>query len=165
MITEELLNSWFGKSMTDICLNGYDNTTHNHCAHFVAHAMNLHFGYTCQNHHGGQSAGANLRVHEIFAECPRKEEINQCTTELTGLIFVSGTSNFRTSSGSTTLNNVPRKHIGVIHNGHVWHYGNTVDQVVRQPMSDFLFHYRNQENALWYGTLPANARPIYHGQC
>ncbi len=115
MIDQRLLNSWLAKSMTDICLNGYDNRSDNHCAHFVGHAMNLHFGYTCRQHRGGNNAGANLRVHEIFAQCPNKREILQTGASLTGLVFVSASTNFVTRGGSTTLRNVPRKHIGIIH--------------------------------------------------
>ena len=165
MINETLLNSWLGKSMTDICLNGYDDTTHNHCAHFVAHAMNLHFGYTCKHHRGGTNLGANLRVHEIFDQCSGKQEIIQTGPTLSGLVFISASTNFVTRGGSTTLRNVPRKHIGVIHNAYVWHYSNTNDQVVKQIMSEFLFHYRNQRNSLWFGKVPATARPIHFGQC
>lgn len=165
MISQPLLDSWLGKSMTDICLNGYDNQSDNHCAHFVAHAMNLHFGYTCRQHHGGNSAGANLRVHEIFAQSPNKHEIVQTGPALSGLVFVSATSNFVTRGGVTTLRNVPRKHIGIIHSAYVWHYSNANNQVVKQVMSQFLFHYRNQQNSLWFGALPAIARAISYGQC
>jgi hypothetical protein len=165
MITQTQLDSWLDKSMSDICLNGYDNASHNHCAHFVAHAANLHFGYTCRRHAGGRHPGANLRVHEIFAECPTKHEILQCTSHLTGLIFVSGKQNFETREGTTTLRNVPRKHIGFIHNGMVWHYSNRANRVVKEPMSQFLFHYPQQENAIWYGSAPPSARAISFGQC
>ena len=165
MITQVQLDSWLDKSMSDICLNEYDNTAHNHCAHFVAHAVNLHFGYTCRQHVGGSHPGANLRVQEIFAQCPAKHEILQSTGHLTGLIFVSGRQNFQTRGGTTTLRNVPRKHIGFIHNGMVWHYSNRNNQVVKQPMSEFSSHYPQQENALWYGALPACARAIRYRQC
>ena len=160
-----MLNSWLGKSMTDVCLNGYDNQSDNHCAHFVAHAMNLHFGYTCRQHRGGSNAGANLRVHEVFARCPSRHEIVETGTALSGLVFVSASRNFVTAGGTTTLQNIPRKHIGIIYNGHVWHYSNPNNQVVRQLMSQFLFHYSGQQNSLWFGSLPSTARPISFGQC
>jgi len=165
MMSQPQLDSWLGKSMTDICLNGYDNTSHNHCAHFVSHVLNLHFGYTCRAHVRGQHPGANLRVQEIFARCPGTHEILQCTPDLAGLIFVSHKSNFVTRNGTTTLNNVPRKHIAIIHGGFVWHYSNTRNRVVKQPMSEFLNHYPGQDNALWFGSLPAGARAISFGQC
>ncbi len=36
---------------------------------------------------------------------------------------------------------------------------------VKQPMSEFLNHYPGQDNALWFGSLPAGARAISFGQC
>ena len=165
MLTLEQLDSWLDKGMKDICLNGYSNEADNHCAHFVAHALNLNFGYTCHNHVGGTQPGANLRVHEIFARCPTTSQISQCGGGLTGIIFVSGQRNFSTSGGTATLANVPKKHVGLLLNDTVWHYSNTQNKVIKQPMSQFLFHYSKQTNALWIGSLPANTRPIYFGQC
>lgn len=165
MLTLEQLDSWLGKGMKDICLNGYAKEADNHCAHFVSHVLNLGFGYTCRNHVGGEQPGANLRVHEIFDRCPSTQEINQCGGGLTGIIFVSGQRNFVSKGGSTSLTNVPRKHVGLLLNDTVWHYSNTQEKVIKQPSSQFLFHYAGQTNALWLGTLPHNTRPIYFGQC
>ena len=165
MISVSSLDSWLGKGMTAICLNGFNNTSSSHCAHFVAHAANLHFGYTCNAHTGGANLGANMRVHEIFARCPSTSEINETSERLSGIVFVSESQNFVTRSGTTTLRNVPRKHIGFIHGGNVWHYSNPANKVVKQVMSQFLFHYRGQTNSLWYGSLPTGARMISFGQC
>src|SRR5262245_52301467 len=168
MITQEQLDSFLGKSMTDICLNGYNATNLNHCAHFVSHALNLSFEMTCARLVGKKATalGANVRVHEVFSKCPEKNEITMCTTELAGLIFVSGASNFVTDAANiTTLKNIPKKHIGITLDGWVWHYSNTKEKVVRVPMSEFLYHYPKQTNALWFGEIPAGARPIYFGQC
>lgn len=165
MVSHAMLNTWLGKSMSDVCLNGYDNPAHNHCAHFVAHAMNLNFGYTCRDHVGGSHPAANLRVHEIFAHCSHTHEILQTGPSLSGLVFVSASRNFVTGGGRTTLRNVPKKHIGIIHGAMVWHYSNGRDQVIKQVMSQFLAHYPGQHNSLWFGSLPAGARPIWFGQC
>lgn len=45
-----------------ICGNGYHNPSHNHCARFVGHALNLGFGYTCNKATGGSGDAADLRV-------------------------------------------------------------------------------------------------------
>jgi len=103
MLTQELLDSYIGKGMGDICLNGYDATNLNHCAHFVGHALNLDFDMTCRklvSSKARKGGAANVRVHEIFAHCPTTHEIIQCTTDLTGLIFVSGASNFVTDAAN-----------------------------------------------------------------
>jgi hypothetical protein len=165
MLSVAQLDSWLGKSMTDICLNGYDTPTDNHCAHFVSHAAALNFGYTCKHHTGKQNAGANLRVHEVFAQCPSARQIQECSSTLTGLIFVSGAANFASRGGRTVLANVPKKHIGFLLGGSVWHYSNSQHRVVKQPMSQFLFHYPGQTNALWLGTFPPGARALWYGQC
>jgi len=47
MLNLELLNSYVGKNISEICLNGYANNNDNHCAHFVSHILNLHFSLTC----------------------------------------------------------------------------------------------------------------------
>lgn len=49
MLSTTLLNSYLGKPIDDICLNGYINHDDNHCAHFVSHVLNLEFGATCRN--------------------------------------------------------------------------------------------------------------------
>jgi hypothetical protein len=165
MISTPQLDSWLNKNMADICLNGYSKASDNHCAHFVSHVLSLNFGYTCQRHTGKQHPGANLRVQEIFARCPSVQEITSCDPTFKGIVFVSGSGNFVTRGGKTTLNNVPKKHVGLLLAGSVWHYSNRQHKVVKQPMSDFLLHYPGQQNSLWLGTFPAGSRPLWFGQC
>jgi hypothetical protein len=101
----------------------------------------------------------------VFANCPSVQEIRECNPAISGLVFVSAANNFVTRGGRTTLNNVPKKHIGFLLGGFVWHYSNTRDRVVKQAMSEFLYHYPGQINALWLGSLPVGARPLAFGQC
>ena len=153
------LNSFVGKGMSEICPSSYADTSNNHCAHFVGHALNITVGLTC---HGmttkkkRKGERASLRVHEIFAACATVAEYDSATmAAYKGLMFVSGTSNFRTKNGRTELRNVPKKHIGVLLNGTVWHYSNSRNRVVTQTPTQFIKHYRGQKNALWYGSIPA----------
>jgi len=155
MITQATLDSWLGKNMSDICPNGYDGTSLNHCAHFVAHAANLSFGYTCKMQAGGTGEAANLRVHEIFAKCTRKKEIPDTGSGLSGIVFISGQGSFVTKGGATKLSNVPKKHIGFILNAMVWHYSNSRNKVIKQTTTAFRGHYSGQTNALWFGSMPA----------
>lgn len=165
MISVPQLDSWLNKQISEICLNGYAKASDNHCAHFVSHVLSLNFGYTCQRHTGQQHPGANLRVHELFASCPSVQEINSSDVSCKGLVFVSASGNFVTRGGKTTLNNIPKKHIGLLLSGLVWHYSNQQQMVVKQPISQFLLHYPGQQNALWLGSLPAAARPQWSGRC
>lgn len=166
MLDLELLNSYVAKNISEICLNGYTNNNINHCAHFVSHVINLHFGCTCDSlvpNSAQQGFGANIRVHEVFAQCPAVYEFDNCPTETSGLIFVSARTNFR--GNPVNIQNVPKKHIGIILNGHIWHYSNTRDRVEVQTMLGFIHHYPRQQNSLWFGSLPRMARPAYWGVC
>lgn len=160
LITAQMLDSYLGLSMADICSNGYVSAAENHCAHFVCHALQLDFGVTCRQlvgRHQLQAAGANVRVQEVFARCPHVEELLACPTFGTALIFISAPGNFRGTP--VALANVPKKHIGILHNGTVWHYSNSRSRVVTQTVSDFMRHYPTQTNALWLGDFPADAAP------
>lgn len=165
MLSTSLLNSYLGKPIDDICLNGFINHRDNHCAHFVSHVLYLEFGTTCLNLVANSqkvAEGGNVRVHEIFGRCSRVHEFFSCPTLVCGLIFVSEHINFRGTP--TRLRNIPKKHIagtpvGLIYNGAIWHYSNTRNQVVVQNMAQFIEHYRNQKNSLWFGEIPSDARP------
>ena len=152
-----LLNSYLGYSMRDICPHGLDARNNNHCAHFVSHFLQLSFGCTCASLKGrGSSYGAaNVRVHEIFEKCPTTTELRMCPTVGQGLIFVSKHTNF--SGTPVRMRNIPKKHVGLLLNGIVWHYSNLRNKVITQTVSDFLFHYSRQRNSLWIGTFLSSA--------
>lgn len=159
-ISAGLLDSYVGKDIADICSNRYGSSNINHCAHFVSHVLGLEFGMTCRQlvaQSRREAPGANVRVHEIFAECPEVQELLECPTTGAALIFVSAPGNFR--GQPVAMRNVPRKHIGILFNGKVWHYSNGRDRVITQIVSDFLRHYPRQTNALWIGSLPGSASP------
>jgi hypothetical protein len=162
MLDTLTLNSYVGKSISAICPHGYDSVADNHCAHFVSHALQLGFGLTCAQMRG-HAGGANLRVHELFPRCQTTREILECPSSGEGLIFVSERANFH--GNPVQIANIPRKHVGILFNGRVWHYSNTRHQVVVQTAGEFLFHYPRQSNALWYGTLPVQCRQTAFGTC
>lgn len=163
-VTESLVNSYLALDIKDICSNSYNAANENHCAHFVSHVLNLDFGMTCRKLVSStkrQAPGANVRVQEVFAACPEVEELNMCPTQGAALIFVSAPANFHGSPAQ--LRNVPKKHIGIIVNGRVWHYSNSRDQVVVQILAEFIRHYPRQTNALWIGSFPLGAQPANYG--
>jgi hypothetical protein len=162
MLDTSTLDSYLGQSIAAICPHGYDSSGDNHCAHFVSHALQLGFGLTCARMRGSEG-GANLRVHELFPQCPTTREILECPSSGEGLIFVSARANF--NGTPTQIANIPRKHVGIILNGRVWHYSNTRHQVTVQTAGEFLFHYPRQQNALWYGALPLQCRLTSFGTC
>src|SRR5438045_7843337 len=89
-ITKQQLDAYLGKAIGAICGNHYDSPADNHCAHFVGHAMGYGFRYTCRQQSGGSSPGASIRVHELFAQCPRVGHwADLPATTVHGLVFVT----------------------------------------------------------------------------
>jgi hypothetical protein len=153
MITVADLNGYLGKNISAICANNYARPADNHCAHFVSHALNYSFGYTCKMAVAGAThPGANLRVHEVFSRCLNVGRWDDKPAVLTScLIFVTGASNVHLATKS--MDNVPRKHIGIYIGGTIWHYSNSHHKVVTQVPAEFIKHYPGPGIALFYGQL------------
>ena len=147
------LQMYMGKNISEICLNGYTDTTFNHCAHFVSHVMQFKFGYQC-NIAGGKpnSAGYCVRVHELFSRCPQVGKFDDRKDLHSCLVFVTLPANVNLTA--KTMDNVPRKHVGIYFNGLIYHYSNSQDKVISQTPEQFINHYPNQKNGLFYGSFP-----------
>ena len=63
MITKSQLDSFVGQTISDICPNKFHDNSANHCAHFVSHVLNLHFGYDCKQHKGGTQPMSQFLFH------------------------------------------------------------------------------------------------------
>ena len=153
MITQQQLDGLVGKTIAQICPNGFSSSTDNHCAHFVSHVLDYRFGVTCQVMSHGRQPGANIRVQEIFPHCPsvgvwslRPSSLSPC------LVFITRASNVNLAA--KVMANVPRKHIGIFFGGFIWHYSNRQQKVVRQTPAEFGMHYSSPDNAMFYGSMP-----------
>lgn len=151
----ESLKAAVGKNIKQICENGYDDPALNHCAHFASHMCGMTFSYHCRNQAGGSKPPGNLRVHEVFAQCPKVGKWRDADLSRSQLIFVTRDSHV--DLATKTMKNHPQKHIGVFHDGKVYHYGNTQDQVVTDTPGSFLRKFQaiyagNQE--IYYGWMP-----------
>lgn len=146
-----------GKSIDAFCGNRFNGAGENHCAHFVSHVLQIDTGYNCRIHTGRGTPGASLRVHELFSACPRVAAWTGPVGE-THLMFVTDRANV--DLGRHTMRNVPRKHVGIFGDGHVYHYSNTRDLVVRETPAQFLARFQGSyggNQALFFGALPAGA--------
>jgi hypothetical protein len=153
MVTEQQLSRFLGKSIADICQNGYIRDADNHCAHFVSHALGYRFGVTCQMMGSSAGPAANLRVQEIFPRCSRVGVWSLRPASLSVcLVFITRASNVNLAG--KVMANVPRKHIGILVGGFVWHYSNSQRMVVKQTPPQFSTHYAAPDNAMFYGSLP-----------
>lgn len=153
MVTQQQLDGFLGKSIGQICPNGFVSDADNHCAHFVSHVLGYRFGITCQIMGHGKVPGAGLRVQEIFPRCPtvgvwslRPASLASC------LVFITGVANVNLAT--RVMSNVPRKHIGIFLNGVIWHYSNSLHRVVKQQPAQFALHYPAPHNAMFFGAMP-----------
>jgi hypothetical protein len=149
--TATALNAFVGKHIKDICGCEFHGDAFNHCAHFVSHAMGFHFGYTCKQQTGKGKIGANIRVHELFKQCPEVGEWKACKAT-SCLVFITAASNVNLKT--KVMANVPKKHVGIYLNGTIWHYSNSKRKVVTQTPEEFSHHYPGKNIALFYGTFP-----------
>src|SRR5689334_15085511 len=136
MLTLAQLEAFLGKDIADICQNGFHDSNQNHCAHFVSHAANMSFSFNCKEFVGGNKPAANVRVHEIFAKCPRVGVWANSDQTSIQLVFVTRKDVVNLST--KTMQNIPQKHVGIFSDGFIYNYSNTGDKVVKQTPDDFL---------------------------
>ena len=124
------LENALGKPIDDICPNRFHDHSANHCAHFVSHMMGLGFSFNCREYKGGSKQPANIRVHEVFKQCPKVGKWSaRPTIDGPFLVFVTRTNNVDVDT--KTMGNIPQKHIGVFLDGHIYHYSNTQEMAVK----------------------------------
>jgi GH24 family phage-related lysozyme (muramidase) len=160
------LSSFLGKSIGDICQQRFHDAEANHCAHFVSHVGGYQFGFLCNAISGSSRKGVTIRVQELFPHCPEVGEWeDRPDTDDDLLVFITARRNVNLAR--KTIQNVPKKHIGILRNGQVFHYSNGEDRVVRQSPAAvrerFRRTYRDSTVDLFFGTLPitrAISRPL-----
>lgn len=152
------MESFLGKNIDRICKNRFHDPEQNHCAHFVCHAMGFGFSFNCKDFQGGNKPAANIRVHEVFANCPRVGKWSDADASQSQLIFV--TRKDVVNIATKTMQNIPQKHIGIFHNDRVYHYSNTEDKVVKQTVPDFFARFQaaySGDQGLFFGEFPETA--------
>lgn len=149
------IEQFLGETISDICSNGFHKKEDNHCAHFVSHILGFRFGYRCidMTGQGSKDDSANIKVHQVFSKCPG---VDTWTNKPPGLTFCLA---FITSSSNVNLKkrkmiNHPKKHIGIFHNGMIYHYSNSKDKVVKQTPVAFSKHYTGSKITVYYGAIP-----------
>jgi hypothetical protein len=154
-ITEADLSALLGKHIREICARGYAADTDNHCAHFVSHVMGYSFQTTCGTMMHGEGATGCIRVQQIFPRCPRVGAWATLPADLTtGLVFITNAGNVNLAN--KTMENVPRKHIGIFYGPErrIFHYSNSRHRVVSQSPAEFSGHYAAPDNAMFWGEAP-----------
>ena len=151
------LSAAMGKDINQICDGRFHIATENHCAHFVSHMLDLRFTFNCKEYKGGTGTPANIRVHEVFAQCPLVGHWADADRTLDQMVFVTRKNNVNVST--KTMGNIPQKHIGIYHNGMVHHYSNGNDEVVAWTPEKFLDTFQatyDGDQGLYFGTFPGS---------
>lgn len=152
------LESLLGKNVDALCGNRFHDPNANHAAHFVSHVLGLSFGFNCRDYLGGKQDGANLRVHEIFAQCPRVGWWEDADEQEDLLVFVIRRD--AVDLARRKMQNIPRKHVGIYSKGLIYHYNNSRDRLVKQTPADFLKRFQALyagDQALFFGTFPPSS--------
>ncbi len=149
--------NYLGAPIDQICGNNFHSYSENHCAHFIGHLTDLDFEYSCKSYKGGNKKGANIRVHEIFAKCPKVGLFKDLNVDVPVLVFITSKSNVDLQKKK--MANVPRKHIGIYIDGQIYHYSNTMEKVVKWSpdkfKSTFQRVYKGHQE-LFYGLIPGS---------
>lgn len=152
------LESALGDNISDICPNKFHRNNDNHCAHFVSHMVGLTFTFNCKEFKGGSKPGGNIRVQEIFPNCPLVGKwADRPNTDEALLVFVTKTSNV--DLVNKTIRNVPQKHIGIFLDGMIYHYSNSNRKAVKWTPKVFLDTFEefyDGTQGLYFGTLPGS---------
>jgi hypothetical protein len=75
------------------------------------------------------------------------------------IVFVTDKGNV--DLAQHTMRNVPKKHVGIFSGGHVYHYSNPNDIVIRQTPNEFLARFQGTyggNQGLFFGVFPPEAR-------
>lgn len=168
------LDRYVGKSVEDFCEFHYGkiDDDENHCAHFVCHAVGIQVGRTCESLLEWKQKSANIKAGMLATAKGYTVRVNELYNSLTDkgdwakknadpcLIFATLPSNI--TSDRSTMGSQPRKHVGYFASGTVWHYGNTDDEVKKDPIDFFQQKFKNNYGAtviFLYGSLPDISSP------
>src|SRR5687767_822494 len=152
------LSETISKTIADFCKNNFNGAGENHCAHYVCHVLELDSGYDCKTHKNGSHPGSCLRVHELFAECP---EVGNWDNAPQGVQIVFVTDKSNVDLTAHTMRKITKKDVGIFSDGHVHHYSNTQDIVIRQTPAAFLTRFQGAyggNQRLFFGTFPPAAK-------
>lgn len=148
------LQQLVGKHIKYFCINDYTKNSDSHCAHFVSHVLGFTFGYTCdkQVRKASVKPGASIKVQEIFSKCFKVGHWGDRPSGVTQYLAFATTAT-RLNLISKIMPNIRNKHVGIYYQGHIYHYNNKQNRVVKVSPDKFGRHYGNKTN-VFYGTIP-----------
>jgi hypothetical protein len=155
-ITFADLNGYVGKTMADICENGFTSPHDNHCAHFASHALGIKYGLLCGTMAAhAKTRGGSIRCDEIYNRLTDRGAWDGKRALADGtLLFVLSARNVTRN----VMQNVPQKHVGIVFSGQVFNFSNPQHIVIADPKIDdfharFKARYSGDDIALFYGVV------------
>ena len=147
------LQQLVGKHIKYFCNNDYTKNGDSHCAHFVSHVLGFTFGYTCDKQVRNPSVkpGASIKVQEVFSKCLKVGNWNNRPSGASQYLAFATTAK-RINFTSKIMPNIRNKHVGIYYQGHIYHYNNDQNRVVKVSPDNFARHYGKQTN-VFYGTI------------
>ena len=130
------LQQLVGKHIKYFCNNDYTKNNISHCAHFVSHILGFTFGYTCD---------------KIFSKCLTVGHWSDRPSGVTQYLAFATTST-SVNLKSKYMPNITDKHVGIYYQGHIYHYSNKLNRVVKVSPDKFGCHYGSKTN-VFYGTI------------
>ena len=147
------LQQLVGKHIKYFCNNDYTKNNISHCAHFVSHILGFTFGYTCDKmvRNPRVKPGASIKVHEIFSKCLTVGHWSDRPSGVTQYLAFATTST-SVNLKSKYMPNITDKHVGIYYQGHIYHYSNKLNRVVKVSPDKFGLHY-GSKTSVFYGTI------------
>ena len=147
----ESINDHVDKHISTLCpFSLGKNDGENHCAHFVGHVLQYKDAkHTCKNSTWNdlkniEGEGSVIRVDDIFNKskktgkwADKPASMREC------LIFVTVAANVTKRGNKLHMGAMSSKHIGIVKDGTVWHYGNTSDKVKCEQVSVFMTTFKS----------------------
>ncbi|MCV0396249.1 MAG: hypothetical protein K5872_04255 [Rhizobiaceae bacterium] len=161
-VTQQVLDGLLGQTVTDYCGKyGSVGDTINHCAHFVSHVLDLRIPGAALCSNVGNSTytyeerrnGVCVRVNQVYNSCNGRAAFDAAVTCHTPRIIVATIADNVRGDNPPVVGDHPRKHIGFLLGTNVYHYSNTRDAVVCQPVGEFASHYGSR-TVLYVSDLP-----------
>jgi hypothetical protein len=141
------LQGYVGKSIGQICNNGFALTSQFHCAHVVSHILDIRMATLCGDlTYDTRRTGATIRCDELYNGLVRKGLWDQKPTPDNGLLIFCTAA--RNVNAGGHMMNVRQKHVGIYYSGMVFNYSNARQKVVADRSVEAFF---NKLNAIYDG--------------
>lgn len=163
-LSKTYLDSFLGKTVEDFCETfGAVGDINNHCAHWVSHVLGFRIGKLCNQmawqHRKDFEIGRSLVVNDIFNECPERGHWKDKPKNLQScLIFAVAAHGLNNKAAKLTMDNVPRKHVGIYFQGLAYNYHNTTRGTALEGVgvngAHFFENLYGKGTVALYGTFP-----------